>query len=258
MTAPIHHWIDGAEVSGSSGRTGPVFNPATGEQTGAVDLAGAAEVVAAIDVATRAARDWRHASLSKRAAILFAFRELLHARMPELAAIVTAEHGKVLGDAEGEIARGLENVEFATGVPHLLKGSYSEQAGTGVDVYSIRQPLGVVAGITPFNFPVVPYCPAKSSAVILVIVGVLGISMADNVLRPILLAGRTSASGLVVFLGILGGAGAFGFIGLVLGPIILVTAGSLLKVFSKPTLFAANQTALVSPKRPRHPRRHDA
>ncbi len=154
MTSPIHHWIDGAEVSGRSGRTGPVFNPATGEQTGAVDLAGAAEVAAAIDVAARAARDWRHASLSKRAAILFAFRELLHARMPELAAIVTAEHGKVLGDAEGEIARGLENVEFATGVPHLLKGSYSEQAGTGVDVYSIRQPLGVVAGITPFNFPV--------------------------------------------------------------------------------------------------------
>ena len=154
MTSPIHHWIDGAEVSGRSGRTGPVFNPATGEQTGDVDLAGAAEVVAAIDVATRAARDWRHASLSKRAAILFAFRELLHARMPELAAIVTAENGKVLGDAEGEIARGLENVEFATGVPHLLKGAYSEQAGTGVDVYSIRQPLGVVAGITPFNFPV--------------------------------------------------------------------------------------------------------
>jgi malonate-semialdehyde dehydrogenase (acetylating)/methylmalonate-semialdehyde dehydrogenase len=155
MTAlPIHHWIDGAEVSGTSGRTGPVFNPATGEQTGAVDLASAEEVRTAIAAAQRAAREWRKASLSKRAAILFAFRELLHERTGELAKLVTSEHGKVVADAEGEIMRGLENVEFATGIPHLLKGGYSEQAGTGVDVYSIRQPLGVVAGITPFNFPV--------------------------------------------------------------------------------------------------------
>ena len=151
---PIHHWIDGAEVSGTSGRTGPVFNPATGEQTGAVDLASADEVRTAIAAAQRAAKDWRRASLSKRAAILFAFRELLHERTGELAKLVTSEHGKVVADAEGEILRGLENVEFATGIPHLLKGGYSEQAGTGVDVYSIRQPLGVVAGITPFNFPV--------------------------------------------------------------------------------------------------------
>ncbi len=151
---PIHHWIDGAEVSGTSGRTGPVFNPATGEQTGAVDLASAEEVRTAIAAAQRAAKDWRRASLSKRAAILFAFRELLHERTGELAKLVTSEHGKVVADAEGEILRGLENVEFATGIPHLLKGGYSEQAGTGVDVYSIRQPLGVVAGITPFNFPV--------------------------------------------------------------------------------------------------------
>jgi malonate-semialdehyde dehydrogenase (acetylating) / methylmalonate-semialdehyde dehydrogenase len=155
MTAlPIHHWIDGAEVSGTSGRTGPVFNPATGEQTGAVDLASAEEVRTAIAAAQRAAREWRKASLSKRAGILFAFRELLHERTGELAKLVTSEHGKVVADAEGEIMRGLENVEFATGIPHLLKGGYSEQAGTGVDVYSIRQPLGVVAGITPFNFPV--------------------------------------------------------------------------------------------------------
>jgi malonate-semialdehyde dehydrogenase (acetylating)/methylmalonate-semialdehyde dehydrogenase len=154
MSNPIHHWIDGAEVSGTSGRTGPVFNPATGEQTGAVDLASADEVRAAIESAQRAAREWRQASLSKRAAVLFAFRELLHERTPELAKLVTSEHGKVVADAEGEIMRGLENVEFATGIPHLLKGGYSEQAGTGVDVYSIRQPLGVVAGITPFNFPV--------------------------------------------------------------------------------------------------------
>jgi len=154
VTTRISHWIDGATVAGTSGRTSPVFNPATGETTGAVDLASAAEVEAAVASATRAARAWRSASLSKRAGIVFAFRELLHARMDDLAAIVTAEHGKVLDDAAGEIARGLENVEFACGVPHLLKGSYSEQAGTGVDVYSIRQPLGVVAGITPFNFPV--------------------------------------------------------------------------------------------------------
>jgi malonate-semialdehyde dehydrogenase (acetylating)/methylmalonate-semialdehyde dehydrogenase len=155
MTAlPIHHWIDGAEVSGTSGRTGPVFNPATGEQTGAVDLASADEVRTAIAAAQRAAKQWRRASLSKRAAILFAFRELLHERTGELAKLVTSEHGKVVADAEGEIMRGLENVEFATGIPHLLKGGYSEQAGSGVDVYSIRQPLGVVAGITPFNFPV--------------------------------------------------------------------------------------------------------
>jgi malonate-semialdehyde dehydrogenase (acetylating)/methylmalonate-semialdehyde dehydrogenase len=154
MTSPIHHWIDGSEVAGTSGRTGPVFNPATGEQTGAVDLASADEVRTAIAAAEKAARSWRQASLSKRAAILFAFRELLHERTPELAKLVTSEHGKVVADAEGEILRGLENVEFATGIPHLLKGGYSEQAGTGVDVYSIRQPLGVVAGITPFNFPV--------------------------------------------------------------------------------------------------------
>src|SRR5665647_1163992 len=104
--------------------------------------------------AVAAAKDWRHASLSKRSGVLFAFRELLRERTDELAAIVTAEHGKVLSDAAGEIARGLENVEFAAGVPQLLKGGFSEQASTGVDVYSIRQPLGVVAGITPFNFPV--------------------------------------------------------------------------------------------------------
>jgi len=153
MTTRISHWIDGSSVPGTSGRSGPVFNPATGEQTGEVDLASAAEVNAAVASAKRAAKDWRQSSLSKRAAVLFAFRESLHARSDELAAILTAEHGKVLGDAGGEIARGLENVEFACGVPNLLKGGFSEQVSSGVDVYSIRQPLGVVAGITPFNFP---------------------------------------------------------------------------------------------------------
>src|SRR5689334_1240787 len=150
----IGHWIDGRRTPGTSGRTAPVFNPASGEQTGAVALASAGEVGAAVRSAAAAAVEWRRASLSRRSAVLFAFRELLHRRTPELAEVITAEHGKVLSDAAGEIARGLENVEFAAGVPNLLKGGFSEQAASGVDVYSIRQPLGVVAGITPFNFPV--------------------------------------------------------------------------------------------------------
>jgi malonate-semialdehyde dehydrogenase (acetylating)/methylmalonate-semialdehyde dehydrogenase len=154
MTTRISHWIDGSLTPGTSGNLSPVFNPATGVQTGEVELASAAEVDAAVAKAKAASVQWRSASLSKRAAVLFAFRELLHAKTDELAAIVTAEHGKVLSDAVGEISRGLENVEYATGVPNLLKGGFSEQAATGVDVYSIRQPLGVVAGITPFNFPV--------------------------------------------------------------------------------------------------------
>jgi malonate-semialdehyde dehydrogenase (acetylating) / methylmalonate-semialdehyde dehydrogenase len=154
VTSDIDHWISGKRVPGTSGRTSTVHNPATGADTARVPLADPAEVDAAVGSALGAARDWRRSSLSRRAAVLFAFRELLHARAGDLAAVVTAEHGKVLSDAAGEVARGLENVEFATGVPHLLKGGYSEQASTGVDVYSIRQPLGVVAGITPFNFPV--------------------------------------------------------------------------------------------------------
>jgi malonate-semialdehyde dehydrogenase (acetylating)/methylmalonate-semialdehyde dehydrogenase len=153
MTTHIPHWIDGRESRGTSGRTAPVYNPATGAVTGEVDLASAAEVDAAVARASAAAREWRQSSLSRRSAVLFAFRELLHQRTDELAGIITAEHGKVLSDAAGEIARGLENVEFAAGVPQLLKGGFSEQAASGVDVYSIRQPLGVVAGITPFNFP---------------------------------------------------------------------------------------------------------
>ncbi|MEV6305963.1 CoA-acylating methylmalonate-semialdehyde dehydrogenase [Actinoplanes sp. NPDC051861] len=149
----IAHWIGGAERAGESGRVSPVFNPATGEQIAEVALASAAEVAGAVAVAKEAVAEWRAASLSKRSAVLFKFRELLAERSGELAAIVTTEHGKVLADAAGEVARGLENVEFATGIPNLMKGSFSEQAATGVDVYSIRQPLGVVAGITPFNFP---------------------------------------------------------------------------------------------------------
>ena len=154
MTTPIPHWIDGARVTGTSDRTSPVFNPATGKQTGEVPLATTAEVDSAVAGAKRAALAWRQSSLSRRAEVLFAFRQLLHERSDDLARIVTAEHGKVVSDSAGEIARGLENVEYATGVPNLLKGGFSEQASTGVDVYSMRQPLGVVAGITPFNFPV--------------------------------------------------------------------------------------------------------
>src|SRR5579875_726029 len=153
MSTRISHWIDGASRAGTAGRTAPVFNPATGLQTGDVDLASAAEVDAAVASAKTAAKEWRSTSLSRRSAVLFAFRELLHANADELAKILTAEHGKVLADAHGEVARGLENVEYACGVPELMKGGFSEQASTGVDVYSIRQPLGVVAGITPFNFP---------------------------------------------------------------------------------------------------------
>jgi malonate-semialdehyde dehydrogenase (acetylating)/methylmalonate-semialdehyde dehydrogenase len=153
MSTRISHWIDGKRVDGASGRTGPVYNPATGLQTGEVDFASRDEVARAVGSAKAAAKEWRTASLSTRAAVLFAFRELLHEHADELAKIITSEHGKVLNDAHGEIARGLENVEFATGIPQLLKGGFSEQASTGVDVYSIRQPLGVVAGITPFNFP---------------------------------------------------------------------------------------------------------
>jgi len=154
MTSRISHWIDGQIVPGSGARTSPVYNPATGQQTGEVELASTDELNRAVESAKKAAQEWRSASLSKRSAVLFAFRELLHEHGDELAAVVTAEHGKVLADAAGEVARGLENVEFATGVPHLMKGGFSEQASTGVDVYSIRQPLGVVAGITPFNFPI--------------------------------------------------------------------------------------------------------
>jgi malonate-semialdehyde dehydrogenase (acetylating)/methylmalonate-semialdehyde dehydrogenase len=149
----IPHWIDGARVDGTSGRSGPVYNPALGIQSGAVDLASVEEVDAAVQSAKRALPGWRATSLAKRAELFFAIRELFHAHREDLAKILTAEHGKVLTDAMGEVARGLEVIEFACGIPTLLKGEFSEQASTGVDVYSIRQPVGVVAGITPFNFP---------------------------------------------------------------------------------------------------------
>jgi malonate-semialdehyde dehydrogenase (acetylating)/methylmalonate-semialdehyde dehydrogenase len=149
----ISHWVGGKVVPGESGRTGPVFNPATGHQTHEVDFATTEEMDAAVATAAEAFPAWRATSLSKRADILFRIRELLEQRKPELARIVTSQHGKVLSDAAGEIQRGIENVEYACGIPNLMKGGFSEQVATGVDTYSIRQPLGVVAGITPFNFP---------------------------------------------------------------------------------------------------------
>ena len=150
---PINHWIDGSPVPGTSGRTAKVFNPATGRQSGAVDLASVEEVDRAVQSAKAAFASWRGVSLAKRAELMFAIRELVHARKEDIARILVAEHGKVLSDAMGEVTRGLEVIEFACGIPTLLKGEFSEQASTGVDVYSIRQPVGVVAGITPFNFP---------------------------------------------------------------------------------------------------------
>jgi malonate-semialdehyde dehydrogenase (acetylating) / methylmalonate-semialdehyde dehydrogenase len=150
---PIHHWISGGPYAGRSGRSGPVFNPATGQQSGAVDFATAEEVDRAVRAAQQALPAWRSFSLAKRAELFFAVRELFHAKREEIAKHLTREHGKVLSDALGEVTRGLEVIEFCCGIPHLLKGGMTEQASTGVDVYSIRQPLGVVAGITPFNFP---------------------------------------------------------------------------------------------------------
>ncbi len=150
----LEHFIGGKSVAGTSGRTSPVFDPARGVQTGEVPLASQAEVDAVVDVATEAALEWRASSLSARAAVLFRFRDLVASAAPDLAAAVTAEHGKVLSDAAGEVARGLDNIEFACGLPHLLKGSHSTEVSGGVDVHTILEPLGVVAGITPFNFPV--------------------------------------------------------------------------------------------------------
>ncbi|MFC9470757.1 CoA-acylating methylmalonate-semialdehyde dehydrogenase [Nocardia sp. NPDC056952] len=149
----IGHWIDGKSVSGSSETTAPVTNPATGAVTGELALANVADTRAAIDAATVAFASWRDASLTRRTQVLFRFRELLSERKTELAAVITAEHGKVAADALGEVTRGLEVVEFACGVPHLLKGGFTENASTDVDIYSIRQPLGPVAIIAPFNFP---------------------------------------------------------------------------------------------------------
>jgi len=155
VTAPrrVTHWVDGKSWGGIAQRSGEVFDPALGTVAAHVDFAAAADVDEAVAAACRAFATWRASSLAARSSVLFAFRSLLHSRREEVASILTAEHGKVLSDAAGEVQRGLEVVDFACGVPHLLKGAFSENASTGVDVYSIRQPLGVVGVITPFNFP---------------------------------------------------------------------------------------------------------
>ncbi|MBP2369517.1 CoA-acylating methylmalonate-semialdehyde dehydrogenase [Pseudonocardia parietis] len=152
-TRTLHHWAGGKPVEGTSGRFSDVTNPATGAVTAHLPLADADEAASVIAAAQAAFPGWRDTSLSRRTQILFRFRELLNQRAPELAELITAEHGKVLSDAAGEVARGQEVVEFACGMPHLLKGSATENASTGVDVHSVRQPLGVVGIISPFNFP---------------------------------------------------------------------------------------------------------
>src|SRR6476620_9414967 len=153
-TTVINHFIDGAETAGEGDRTTNVYNPATGAVTGELRLANRADLDTAVAAARKAADTWGDISLAKRTAVLFKFRELVAAHVDELAELITAEHGKVLSDAKGEIGRGLEVIEYACGIPTLLKGDYSDQVSTGIDVFSFREPLGVVAGITPFNFPV--------------------------------------------------------------------------------------------------------
>jgi malonate-semialdehyde dehydrogenase (acetylating) / methylmalonate-semialdehyde dehydrogenase len=172
----IPHFVDGARTTleaGGDGRHGAVFDPATGQVAATVGFATAAQVDVAVQIAARAARAWRDVSLSRRANVLFAFREIINARRDELAAVITAEHGKVLADAAGEVQRGLEVVEYACGIPTLLTGGFSENVSTGVDSYSLRQPLGVVAVISPFNFPAmvplwfVPIAVACGNAVVI-------------------------------------------------------------------------------------------
>ena len=169
----VKHWINGASFDGDSTRTAPVYNPALGSVAREVRLATVADVAAGVAAAKAAFPAWAETSLARRQAIIFNFRELLNARKQELAEILTSEHGKVLSDALGEIARGIEVVEFATGIPHLMKGDYSENVSTGVDVYSTREPLGVVAVISPFNFPAMvplwffPLAIAAGNAVVL-------------------------------------------------------------------------------------------
>lgn len=149
----IHHWIDGSFTAGAATRLGPVYNPATGQQSGEVAFATTSDVDVAVKAARKAYETWQNSPLTQRQNIMFAFREIVAARRLEIAETLTSEHGKTVDDALGEVQRGLEVIEFACNIAHLLKGDFSEQVSTGVDTYTIRQPVGVVAGITPFNFP---------------------------------------------------------------------------------------------------------
>ncbi|MEL6197529.1 MAG: aldehyde dehydrogenase family protein, partial [Pseudomonadota bacterium] len=164
MTSELTHFIGGAHVAGRSGRSADVYNPATGEVQARVPLASAAEVTAAVENARAAQPAWAATNPQKRARVLLNFVSLLHRDMDKLAEAISREHGKTLPDAKGDVIRGLEVAEFCIGAPHLLKGEYTEGAGPGIDMYSMRQPVGVVAGITPFNFPaMIPmwkFCPA--------------------------------------------------------------------------------------------------
>ena len=153
MSNTLHHYVNGARVAGTGERFGDVFDPATGEVAARVPLASAAETARVIDAAAAAFPAWRDTPPLRRAAILFRFKELLDRHTDEIAQLIAAEHGKVLNDARGSLTRGIEVVEFACGAPHLLKGTFSENVGTNVDSHSVRQPVGVCAGITPFNFP---------------------------------------------------------------------------------------------------------
>ncbi|MGE0046189.1 MAG: aldehyde dehydrogenase family protein, partial [Hyphomonadaceae bacterium] len=149
----IPFFIDGKPLSGASGRQGDVFNPNTGEVQAKVTFATEADVNAAVEAAAKALPAWSATNPQRRARVMFEFKRLVEAHMEELADLLSSEHGKVIADSKGDIQRGLEVIEFACGIPHALKGEYTEGAGPGIDVYSMRQPLGVVAGITPFNFP---------------------------------------------------------------------------------------------------------
>ncbi|GIV00379.1 MAG: methylmalonate-semialdehyde dehydrogenase (acylating) [Actinomycetota bacterium] len=149
----ISHWIGGKIVPGESGRTGPVYNPVTGEQTHEVDFASVEEFDRAVEIAKEVFPEWRAMPLAKRSALFFRMREVLDQRKTDIAKVIVRQHGKCLFDALAEVERGVELLEFAAGLPHLLKGDYSEQVTTGYDLFSVRQPIGVVAGITPFNFP---------------------------------------------------------------------------------------------------------
>jgi len=149
----IHHYISGKEVTGTSGRFSDIFNPSDGTVQARVALATASEMDIAVQSAVKAQPDWAALNPQRRARVMFNFKSLLEANMNELAEMLSSEHGKVVADSKGDIQRGLEVIEFVCGIPHLLKGEYTEGAGPGIDIYSMRQPLGVVAGITPFNFP---------------------------------------------------------------------------------------------------------
>ena len=149
----IDHWINGSLKSSSSDRFGDIFNPATGEVISRLPMGNKKDLEEAVNAAEAAYASWSKTSITKRAQVMFKYKELLESHREELTELITLEHGKVLIDAAGSLQRGIEVVDFACGIPHLLKGEYSEQVGTGVDCYSIRQPIGICSGVTPFNFP---------------------------------------------------------------------------------------------------------